>query len=667
MIFVPDTGDRQLNLVLEQLASNVGNVTATTANTVVYNTDGSYSAAGTILGYRNRWMYVIFSSDGYGTNATPLATNKEYYGISNTVEEIFPTNELSYSYKQVSGGFGTDKSLYYKTTGGRNIQWQVGTTAPGGDWVAVPNTATEYVAIDLDTVTVASGASGADGYSSYQASIYKTATTTPTTPTGGSYTFSTKTLVTPSGWYSNVPSAGTSNVYVSSFLFSSNVSDSITATTWSQPTAVFRNGTDGAPGAPGINGTNGANGITSIVGIVYQANAVTPLAIGTTGTYDFSTATLTAPTGWSATIPSTSASTPVWSSMATFRTTDATATVSNTTSWTTPAMTFQSGSVGQAGTRGIIPMAYVITTVNPLILTSAQLTDAFAAARTNSSAPIGTGYQPIAGDTAQFSHTGSGISVVKSYDGSNWINSVGQVINGSLLITGSVTSTTLKSNDVYALSMRGGSVISTTDTSNVGFFLDAGSGNALFTGDVRVGNLIQNNALLANTVTTTTIVTQAVTESYNYSFDSFSTQSNPTTNTQYLLKIVGSEIFHSATISSPSYVVNNLAFNVSLTYYGTPTSDAKLRFILGKRQQGTTTYTYIEDRILVMETDTTINYDGSYIFPVVLPGVIDAASNTTPAVYEYKILLSVVTQPGGTSVSDIWVDSIRWSFQVIKR
>jgi hypothetical protein len=516
MIFVPDTGDRQLNLVLEQLASNVGNVTATTANTVVYNTDGSYSAAGTILGYRNRWMYVIFSSDGYGTNATPLATNKGYYGISNTVEEIFPTNELSYSYKQVSGGFGTDKSLYYKTTGGRNIQWQVGTTAPGGDWVAVPNTATEYVAIDLDTVTVASGASGADGYSSYQASIYKTATTTPTTPTGGSYTFSTKTLVTPSGWYSNVPSAGTSNVYVSSFLFSSNVSDSITATTWSQPTAVFRNGTDGAPGAPGINGTNGANGITSIVGIVYQANAVTPLAIGTTGTYDFSTATLTAPTGWSATIPSTSASTPVWSSMATFRTTDATATVSNTTSWTTPAMTFQSGSVGQAGTRGIIPMAYVITTVNPLILTSAQLTDAFAAARTNSSAPIGTGYQPIAGDTAQFSHTGSGISVVKSYDGSNWINSVGQVINGSLLITGSVTSTTLKSNDVYALSMRGGSVISTTDTSNVGFFLDAGSGNALFTGDVRVGNLIQNNALLANTVTTTTIVPSSVTDTSFY-------------------------------------------------------------------------------------------------------------------------------------------------------
>jgi hypothetical protein len=536
--------------------------------------------------------------------------------------------------------------LYYKTTGGRNIQWQVGTTAPGGDWVAVPNTATEYVAIDLDTVTVASGASGADGYSSYQASIYKTATTTPTTPTGGSYTFSTKTLVVPNGWYSNVPSAGTSNVYVSSFLFSSNVSDSITATTWSQPTAVFRNGTDGAPGAAGINGTNGANGITSIVGIVYQANAVTPLAIGTTGTYNFSTATLTAPTGWSATIPSTSASTPVWSSMATFRTTDATATVSNTTSWTTPAMTFQSGSVGQAGTRGIIPMAYVITTVNPLILTSAQLTDAFAAARTNSSAPIGTGYQPIAGDTAQFSHTGSGISVVKSYDGSNWINAVGQVINGSLLITGSVTSTTLKSNDVYALSMRGGSVVSTTDTSNVGFFLDAGSGNALFTGDVRVGNLIQNNALLANTVTTTTIVANAVTNAQYISITGPRTSNtNPVNSTWY----TQNDMSISITPSSGSYL--NIGYNVSvgIDYTGQPTDGTntfRINIQLCKYLPSTGVTTIIKSHTTDLQIASSFStYVSSYatVAHIDYPSVFDTTSYFFRIRYTYAPTNSVVT------------------------
>jgi hypothetical protein len=476
----------------------------------VYNTDGSYSAGNSILGYRNRWMYVIFSDDAYGTGATPTPTNKAYYGIVNTNTQIFPTNELSYSYKQVSGGFGTTKSLYYKTTGGRNIQWQVGTTSPGGDWVVVPNTSTEYVAIDLDTVTVASGTAGADGYSVYQASIYQSNASVPARPTGGSYTFSTKQLVTPTGWYSNVPSAGTNNVYISSYLFSSNVSDNIVAGTWSSPTAVFRNGTNGSNGA---NGANGTNGITTTVGTVFQANSLTPQAIGNLGYYNFGTAQLVAPTGWSSTIPNNSANLPVWSSMATFVTSNSSANVANYTAWTTPALTFQSGSVGQPGTRGFIPMGYVVTSGNPTLYSNAQLTNDFASSRTNTLPPIGVGYAPIAGDTAQFIELGSDISVVKSYDGTGWTTSVGTVIDGSLIVTGTVTASQLKANDVYALSMRGGSVTGPTDTGNVGYFLDAGTGSALLTGNVTVGNLITAGSLAPNSVGSGTIVNGSITGS----------------------------------------------------------------------------------------------------------------------------------------------------------
>jgi hypothetical protein len=507
MIFVPDTGDRQLNLVLEQLASNVGNVTSTSANAVVYNGDGSYSAGGSILGYRNRWMYVIFSDDAYGTDAQPLPTNKNYYGIVNTATEVFPTNELSYSYTQVSGGFGTTKTLYYKTTGGRNIQWQVATTQPGGDWVAVPNTSIEYVAIDLDTITVATGTAGANGYSSYQASIFQSNSNVPTTPSGGSYTFSTKQLVTPTGWYSNVPSSGTNNVYVASYLFSSNVADNITAGAWSAPTAVFRNGTNGS------NGANGSNGVTTTVGTVFQANSSTPIAISSSGYYNFATSTLVAPSDWSSTIPNNSANLPVWSSMATFVTSNSTANVANTTPWTTPAMTFQSGSVGAPGTRGIIPLAYVVTSGNPTIYTDTQLTNDFSASRTNPIAPIGTGYAPITGDTAQFVQSGGAASVVKSYNGSIWTTVVGEVIDGSLIVTGTVTATQLKANDVYALSMRGGSVTGPDDTGNVGYFLNSGTGSALFTGNVTVGNLITAGSLAPNSVGSGTIVNGSITGS----------------------------------------------------------------------------------------------------------------------------------------------------------
>lgn len=493
MIYVPPTGSQSLDLVLEQLASNVGNLTADTSNIVTYSGNGSISAGGTIIGYRNRFMYVLYADDVYGSGQSTSPLNKAYYAIVNTNELTAPTNPLNYSYSQVSGGFGTTKKLFYKTIGGRQIQWFVGVAAPSSEWVQQPNT-TSYVAIDLDTVTVAAGS---NGWSVYQAAVFKSSNTLPITPTGGNYTFSTQTLVPPTGWYANIPTAN-DNVYVSSFLFASNVADVVTANTWDTPTAVYK---------------FGANGTTTTVGVVYQANVLTPLAISSNGYYDFANASLLAPNGWSNTIPNNPSNSAIWSSQATFVTTNPAANISNTSTWSTPALTFQSGGVGPAGTRGFIPLAYVITSGDPTLYTNAQYTADFSASRVNTIPPIGTGYAPIAGDTAQFA--GLGKSIVKSFDGTNWVTSVGQVVDGSLIVTGTLTAAQMNTNSVYALTMKGGSVTGPTDTANVGYWIDAGNGTALFTGSVIVGNLITTTSgitkLTANSVGSGNIIPGSIT------------------------------------------------------------------------------------------------------------------------------------------------------------
>jgi hypothetical protein len=494
--------------VLEQLASNIGNITANTANIVTYNNDGSISAGGTIIGYRDRYMYVLFADDVYGTNASTSPVGRTYYGIVNTNELTAPTNPLSYSYTRISGGFGTTKNLYYKTTGGRNIQWFVGTAPPDADWVIQPNTGV-YNPIDLDTITVASTTPGANGYSVYSASVFRTSNTVPVTPTGGTFTFSTSTLVPPAGWSNDVPNANI-NVYEVSYLFSSNSIDTVTAVTWSDPSAVYRLGTDGA---------NGANGTTTTVGVVYQANTLTPLSISSQGFYDFGNTSLIAPAGWSNVIPNNPSNTTIWSSQASFVTTNPTANISNTTPWTTPALTFQSGGVGAPGTRGFIPLAYVITSGDPTLYSQAQYTNDFSASRTNTIPPIGTGYAPIAGDTAQFA--GLGKSIVKSFDGTNWVTAPGQVIDGSLIVTGTITAAQINTNSVYALTLRGGSVNGPNDTSNVGYWIDAGTGSALFTGNVIIGNTLTIGNLVtsasgiprlaANTVGGGNIIAESIT------------------------------------------------------------------------------------------------------------------------------------------------------------
>lgn len=227
------------------------------------------------------------------------------------------------------------------------------------------------------------------------------------------------------------------------------------------------------------------------VNAYYQANTAPATPSG--GTYNFSTFTLTPPSGWSASIPSTNSNTTVYVSQAAF-VGNSISTVGPSTLWTTPAAYIQQfqGNTGPAGQRGFIPMGYVICSTDPAFFSNpSDYTTAFSAARTNASPPIGLGFAPIANDTAQFFYanlfSGVDTTTVRQFNGNIWINVDAQVISGGLFVPGTITANTLNANEVYALTVTGGNVTPGIN-SGYGYWLTANVGNAYFGGTVDIGN-----------------------------------------------------------------------------------------------------------------------------------------------------------------------------------
>ena len=240
------------------------------------------------------------------------------------------------------------------------------------------------------------------------------------------------------------------------------------------------------------------------VNAYYQAN--TSPATPSGGTYNFSTFTLTPPAGWLASIPSTNSNTTVYVSQAAF-VGNSISTVGPSTAWTTPAAYIQQfqGNTGPAGQRGFIPMGYVICSSDPAFFSNpTDYSNAFAAARTNASPPIGLGFTPIANDTAQFFYanlfSGVNTTTVRQFNGNIWVNVNAQVISGGLFVPGTITANTLNANEVYALTVKGGTVTPGVN-SGYGYWLTANVGNAYFGGAVAIGNQLsvgQNAQIGAN-------------------------------------------------------------------------------------------------------------------------------------------------------------------------
>jgi hypothetical protein len=135
------------------------------------------------------------------------------------------------------------------------------------------------------------GDPGSNGKSTFQALIFQRATSAPSSPSGGSFNFGTNALTAPSGWSTSIPS-GSDPIYVCNFQFS------ITGDTGSQTA-----GTWGTVRLMAQDGSDGDDGRSTYLATVFRRDANTP-TLTSGGEYNFTTNTLTAPSGWYTYIPS---------------------------------------------------------------------------------------------------------------------------------------------------------------------------------------------------------------------------------------------------------------------------------------------------------------------------------------------------------------------------
>ena len=126
-----------------------------------------------VVGYLYKYLNVKYADSFDGSvNFSNSPTNRLYYGLRNNDSSVESTLYSDYVWTPVTGGFGTTKFFWYATSGGRQIQTVISTTAPAYEWVVDTG-----AAIDLDLVTLVF--IGVDSFSAGTTGF------TPSTPTSG--------------------------------------------------------------------------------------------------------------------------------------------------------------------------------------------------------------------------------------------------------------------------------------------------------------------------------------------------------------------------------------------------------------------------------------------------------------------------------------------------
>ena len=497
------TDNNQVLDAINYALSNLGQNTTSSGNTgnavTINTTTGQVSQGTSLLSYYYQYINVRYADSSTGSvNFSTSPTNRTYFGVLNNASASPSTinNPSAYQWTQVAGGgFGTTKFLFYSTLGGRQISWSVSTTSPGSSFVQT----TDSTAINLDFVTAT------NAVPVVVMTAFQRANTLPSTPTGGTYDFGNLIFTAPTGWANSIPS-GSSNLYSSQNTFKSTSTGNVTVGpqfAWTTPVITIQNGANGTAGA---NGANGVNGYSTYLYNVFQAANATP-STPTGGSYTFNTGTGVPPTGW-LNYPSSNTANAVYVTTATVQTTTPNVTVTGLT-WSSP--TQYSGGNGTPGPRGFIPMGYVLTPSNPATANSITLSQWFQASTAGNTAPVGTGYPPVGGDTAAFTFSSNSAQVaVYTYNSGNstWTTANGQVINGNVFVTGSVNSNKLAANDIYTLKLQSTNA-NFGNNSSFGFWLDAATGNARLAGNVNIGNtltiganaVVGNNLIIGNNAT----------------------------------------------------------------------------------------------------------------------------------------------------------------------
>lgn len=159
-----------------------------------------YDPNGNIYGYLYKYLHIKYADSFDGSsNFSNSPTNRFYYGVRNDGTTTESSNPADYVWYKVTGGFGTTKFLFYQVFGGRQIDFFVGTTAPGYTYVQDNGNA-----IDLDIITTTTGTTNLQAYlvqpQTSSSPALPAYTTGPTLPPG----WSASPPVVPAGsvlWY----------------------------------------------------------------------------------------------------------------------------------------------------------------------------------------------------------------------------------------------------------------------------------------------------------------------------------------------------------------------------------------------------------------------------------------------------------------------------------
>jgi len=314
MPFALDSNPSNIELsdALNYLLANFGANISADPNTGVIT-----GPTGQTIGYLYKYLSIRYADSADGSlNFSNSPTNRQYYGVRNNDSSVESTNPADYIWQRVAGGFGTTKFLFYKVSGGRQIEFFVDTVAPGYSWQQDDGTA-----IDLDAISVTITATP----TIYQWTATSTPPARPTTTT--TYTWLTGAYTAPAGWSVEVPSNTTPGAYLWAISITIVQTGGINTAVldWPNPAYAIR--------AVGFNGANGATGNSALTAYLVQDQA--------SGTPAFTTPTSgpSAPAGWTLATPAVAVGQVLWYLQGEYNS-STTLTINgvapNTTRWTGP-------------------------------------------------------------------------------------------------------------------------------------------------------------------------------------------------------------------------------------------------------------------------------------------------------------------------------------------
>lgn len=290
---------------------------------------------------------------------------------------------------------------------------------------------------------------------------YQRSTSAPTKPTDNIIVnLNTNSITTPAtlsnSWSKTIP-AGTAPLYVTTiYAYTTTLGTTASASgnSWSAPVILTSTGSNTA--VVFLYARN--NSVTSPPTLTRTlADNITPI----NSTYTFTNGVVTSPpSGWSHTLPSESNGSVVWVIQATANGTGTTDNIPGS-EWSNPIVLSQvgtDGAPGAAGTRGSRQLYDSSTAYTSTYGATSYATKATAliAAATAGSIPT----TPIEGDTVTFSNTNQTYVYTITYKASTstW-TTPGTVIDGSLLVTGSVTAAKINTNGLTIRDQAGNAIL----------------------------------------------------------------------------------------------------------------------------------------------------------------------------------------------------------------